>query len=243
MLLCLAVFLFSGWQVYHILREYDTAKAQYSQLEQYISTEAPIIPDTPKPEVPVQPEPEPIFTVDFASLAQINPDIAAWLVIEGTEINYPVVQGRDNDYYLNRQFDKSYNSAGCLFLDASNDGSFRDLNSIIYGHYMKNGTMFADLFLYKEQTFYDEHPSALLVTPEGTHTVHFFSGYVSDTTSSAWDREFSTDAYALWLNDLADKSCFSSDVVPSAQDRILTLSTCSYEFQDARFVLHGIISE
>ena len=242
MLLCLAVFLFSGWQVSRILREYDAAEEQYNQLEQYVSTETPA-PHEPKPEISVQLEPEDTFAVDFDSLSQINPDIAAWLVIEGTGINYPVVQGRDNDYYLNRQFDKSYNGAGCLFLDAANDGSFLDLNSIIYGHYMKNGTMFADLSLYKEQAFYDEHPSALLITPEGTHRVDFFSGYVSDTTSSAWDRSFPAATYQQWLDELVEKSCFSTDVTPSTQNRVLTLSTCSYEFQDARFVLHGMISE
>ena len=242
MLLCLAVFLFSGWQVYHILREYDAAEEQYSQLEQYVSTEAPA-PNAPTPEAPVQPDTEDTFAVDFYSLSQINPDVVAWLFIEGTDINYPVVQGRDNDYYLNRQFDKSYNSAGCLFLDAANDDSFLDLNSIIYGHYMKNGTMFADLFLYKEQAFYDEHPSALLITPEGTHRVDFFSGYVSDTASSAWDRNFSADTYQQWLTEVVEKSCFSADVTPSAPGRVLTLSTCSYEFRDARFVLHGMISE
>ena len=243
MLLCLAVFLFSGWQVYGILREYGEAEAQYEQLEQYVSAPLPSPTTASSPDVPTPAEVTPSLTVDFDALSQINPDIVAWLVIEGTAINYPVVQGQNNDYYLNHQFDKGYNSAGCLFLDAANSRTFDDLNSVIYGHYMKNGTMFSALSGYKAQSFYDEHPTALLVTPAGIYCVQFFSGYVSDTASSAWQQDFSAEEYEQWLEELVERSCFSSDISPTAEHRVLTLSTCSYEFENARFVLHAIVSE
>ena len=92
-----------------------------------------------------------------------NPDIVAWIYIEGTKINYPIVQGEDNSYYLKHLFSGEWNGSGCIFLDSRNDASFADRHSIIYGHHMKNGTMFTDLDKYKKQDFFDEHPVALLI--------------------------------------------------------------------------------
>ena len=86
--------------------------------------------------------------------------------IEGTKINYPIVQGEENSYYLKHLFSGEWNGSGCIFLDFRNDASFADRHSIIYGHHMKNGTMFTDLDKYKKQEFFDEHPIALLITPD-----------------------------------------------------------------------------
>lgn len=236
--LFLAVFVFSVQQLYLIYVEYAAAEQQYAQLEQYAPPPA-ALPSTSSS----QPAPPPWPEVDFAALSQINPDIIGWLVIEGTPINYPVVQGKDNKYYLNHQFDRTYNSSGCLFLDTANSPLFLDKNSIIYGHHMKNKSMFHSLTQYKQQSFYEEHPTAWLVTPSGGYQLRFFSGYVSDTTDSAWTTAFSDPDYEEWLDTVTKKSCFSSPVTPTAQDRVVTLSTCSYEFQNARFVVHGILSE
>ena len=253
-LLCLAVFVFSGVQVYRILNEYNEADEHYTALEQYVTVSRPApVPSTTEPTHTTETAPEteevpevstaPTVTVDFEALSQINPDTVAWLIIEGTPINYPVVQGSDNEYYLKRQFDGRYNTAGCLFLDAGNDSALQDRNSVIYGHYMNSGAMFSALSGYKTQAFYDDHPTALLITPEATYTVRFFSGYVSDTASAAWSLEFADGEYSRWLDSLTRKSRFIPEVFPTAQDRVLTLSTCSYEFENARFVLHGVLEE
>jgi len=115
-------------------------------------------------------------------------------------------------------------------------------NTVIYGHRMKNGTMFAALGNYQEQVYYDAHPVFLLVTPEGRYVVELFSGYVADTAESAWMLDFSDEqAYLAWLEEVGEKSAFSSKVSPRAEDRVVTLSTCSYEFENARFVLHGVL--
>jgi sortase B len=246
MLASLAIFVFSAAQVWRILRGYEQAERQYAELEQYVADEPPVV--QPEPTAPpTQPEEETEISaapaVDFEALSQINDDIVGWLIVEGTQINYPVVQGSDNKYYLNHRFDKGYNSAGCLFLDAGNDPGLNDRNSIVYGHYMKNGSMFAGISEYKDEAFYRAHPSAWFITPDGAYTVDFFSGYVSDVGASAWDREFSADGYGEWLEELKAKSCFSSDITPGIQDRVVTLSTCSYEFQNARFVLHGVAAK
>ena len=168
--------------------------------------------------------------------------MTAWLYGPDTGISYPVVQGTDNDYYLDHLLDGTANSAGCLFVDTSCRPDFSGRNTVIYGHRMKNGTMFAALGNYQEQVYYDAHPVFLLVTPEGRYVVELFSGYVADTAESAWMLDFSDEqAYLAWLEEVGEKSAFSSKVSPRAEDRVVTLSTCSYEFENARFVLHGVL--
>lgn len=248
-----AVFVFSGWQLFTILRAYQEGQNSYASMEQYISfieTEntapgtAPTVPPTEdSSDVTEAPDPSPWPQVAFDQLSKINPDIVAWIYIEGTNINYPVVQGSDNSYYLNRLFDGSYNNSGCIFLDAACASDFSHPHSILYGHHMKDKSMFSALTDYKDQAFYDEHSVAFLITPSACYKIQFFSGYVSDTWGNAWDLNFHEDEYMGWLNDIQQKSYFASDHAPTGADRIITLSTCSYEFDTAKFVLHGYISE
>lgn len=249
---------FAGWKIYGILNSYRTSGDSYEALEQYVSfTEtAATVPETeeiPQPETqlphedPTLPSIEPDDTVwprvDFEQLRQINADIVAWIYIEGTNINYPVVQGEDNSYYLNHLFDGTYNRAGCIFLDQYCASDFSDQHSIIYGHNMNDKAMFASLTGYKKQEFYDAHPIVLLLTPTRNYKIRLFSGYVSDSASSAWKRSFSGDGFARWLSEVISKSAFVSGYTPTEEDRIVTLSTCTYEFDSARFVLHGYIEK
>jgi sortase B len=108
---------------------------------------------------------------------------------------------------------------------------------------MKDGSMFHNLMGYKNQSFYEEHPVALFVTPTAYYKIQFFSGYVARATENAWDLRFHEDEYTVWLNQIQSKSRFQANCSPSGDDRVITLSTCTYEFASARFVLHGYISE
>ena len=245
LLLCLflGIACFSGYQVLRTLGEYRAGETAYSELEQFVTL--PSAPDETAPaeieETPAEPAwPE----VDFAELAAVNPEVVAWLYGPDTGISYPVVQGEDNDYYLDHLFDGTANGAGCLFVDAACQPDLSGRNTVIYGHRMKNGTMFAALGNYREQAYYDAHPSFLLLTPERRYVVEWFSGYVADTEESAWTLDFSgEESYLAWLEEVRGKSDFSCGVSPTAEDRVVTLSTCSYEFENARFVLHGILRE
>lgn len=230
---CLGVFLFSGVQLCRYWQESRQSEAVYEQL-----SEAVYLPESSAQESEDIPWPE----VDFASLRETSPHIVGWLTCEGTAIHYPVVQGEDNAYYLTHLPDGSYNPGGSLFLDCRAAADFSNAHSIIYGHYMKNGTMFAALAGYKEQDFYDQHPRMLLVTPEERFIVELFSGYVASVDEDAWRLNFSSEKeWAQWLEEAKQRSMFQSDVQPSLQDKVLTLSTCSYEFENARFVVHGIL--
>jgi len=224
-------------RVWALLGEYARGQAVYSDLSKYANLSRGNGKDFGFPESQ-PPETEDGPQVDFEALGEINSDIVGWLSIEGLEVNYPIVQGADNDYYLTHLFSGEVNRAGCIFLDCGNSPDFSDRNNVVYGHHLKNGTMFSVLLKYKKQEFYEEHPTALLLTPAGNYEVRFFSGFVSSVWGEAWNLEPS-DA---WAAEMAAKSMFSGGPTPQPGDTVLTLSTCSYEFQNARFVLLGIMT-
>lgn len=161
--------------------------------------------------------------------------------IDGTEIDYPVVQGHDNSFYLKHLFDGEWNGAGCIFLDSRVEPDLSDRHSVLYGHHMKNGTMFSDIANYKDQTYHEDHATGMILTPSKNYRIEFFAGYVAGADDeNAWKVTFATeDEYVDWLNETVGRSWFNSEVISTAEDRVITLSTCSYEFNNARFVLIG----
>lgn len=248
-LLCLSVMAYSGFQIYRELAEYREGDEAYAALEQYVD----IIP--PKEESMQQKEidlpevklkssaPKVIFPiVDFQTLLDMNPDTVGWLYCPDTIISYPVVQCANNDFYLTHRFDRYQHKAGCLFVDAANAYDFSDPNTIIYGHHMKNGSMFGSLSKYKKQSYFDEHPEMMFMTPTRNFRIRLFAGYVSPADGDAWRLEFTDEAdRAAWIQAAIDKSTFESGIVPDPEDKIITLSTCSYEYSDARYVVLGIM--
>jgi sortase B len=247
--------LISVWNIIEIQRVYRAGTDSYASLEQYVSvpetipeitrpTQAPeSTPESVEATEPAQPDHTVWPSVDFAALEQINPDIVGWIYIEGTKLNYPVVQGKDNEYYLDHLFEGRYNRSGCIFLDMKCSADFSDRHSILYGHNMQNDSMFAGLLNYQDQEYYEEHPVGLLITPEKKYKILFFSGYIAGTTADAWKMDFSEDEYGTWLDKITRRSVFRGEAVPDEGDTILTLSTCTYEFDDVRFVVHGILRE
>lgn len=223
-------------------QQYRAGENAYTALAQYVTPQ----PEIPAAEVVEKPQPgsQSGSYVDFAGLRQQNPDTVAWITLEGTAIHYPVVQGKDNSYYLNRLPDGSVNRAGSIFMDYRNESDLSQRNTILYGHHMQNGTMFQPITGYKDQKFYEEHPTALLMTPQGNYTIEFFAGYVTDLNSQAWKLEFGSDAeFEEWIGNAISRSAFTSTLSPTPQDRVVTLSTCTYEYDDARFVLLGVLKK
>lgn len=182
--------------------------------------------------------------VDFAALKEVNSDVVAWLTMTGTPIDYPVAQGEDNQYYLKHLFTKDPGVAGCLFLDAANDRDFGDANSVIYGHHMKNSSMFGSLDGFKEQSYYEEHPSLTLYTPDRVYTVELFAAYVVKSNSEEIPTSFASAAdFTAYVDQAKARSCFQSGLAVTAGDRILTLYTCAYSSDDARFIVQGVLRE
>ncbi len=177
--------------------------------------------------------------VDFEVLLETNEDVVGWIYCEDTPINLPIVQAEDNDYYLRRLIDGTWNSSGTLFADYRNAADFSDSNTIIYGHNMKNKGMFGTLSNYKEQSYYDEHPIMWLLTPDGNYKVELIAGYVTSSTSEIYSIGNTEEEMFALAEQSIEKSTFASDFQVSQGDRFVTLSTCSYEYDNARYVLIG----
>lgn len=259
-LLFLGIAVFSGYKVITIMLEYKEGEQVYEDLQQHIQLPAPTLapqedttptapgysrPPSELPEDPdaLTPETEPyISPVDFEALWQINPDVVGWIYIPDTCINYPILQGETNDTYLYHLVTGKYNRSGSIFMDYRNLPDFSNQNTVIYGHHMGDGTMFADIVKFKRQSYFDAHPTGYLFTPEKTYTLTFFAAYVTDMRDDAWRREFAMEEdYADWLRDSAARSEVSCGILPVLTDQILTLSTCTYEYDDARFILAAIM--
>ena len=181
-------------------------------------------------------------TVDFDSLREINPNIVGWIILEGTQINYPVVHGDTNYQYLHHLFDGTFNPSGSIFVDAYNAPGFREPNTIIYGHHMNDGQMFAALEFYRSQQFFDENPYVFLLTPERDYVIKVFSGFVADPNQStvSWRYRFrDEDDVAEWLDYTRGRSEVVSNLEVLPSHRFVTLSTCNFDFWDARYVVVG----
>ena len=175
--------------------------------------------------------------VDFSALRQINGDVVAWLYGPDTEINYPVVQGDDNEEYLYLLPDRTWNVNGSLFLDYRCVPDFSDDVSIIYGHHMKTGAMFGGLVRYKEQSYYEAHPRFYLITPDQKYRVELFAGCIVRADAQLYQDDLTQES----LQDCIDQSTFVSPVESVPEEPILALSTCTYEFKTARYIVLGTL--
>lgn len=256
------VMAFSGYKLYQGLHEYDVIDEYIADAEKYVTTPAPTstpskaATSTKKPEAlssveeieeslveEDQVEQAPI-AIDFTALLADAPDAIGWLYAPDGTINLPVVQGEDNLYYLKHLPDGNYSSGGSLFLDYLNEADFSDEASFIYGHNMKNGTMLQPLLDYKNQTYYDENPVLYLLTPEKNYKMELFAGILTDLESDVYTFSFDTpEIKRQFIDDLISRSTFTPSITPTSEDRLLCLSTCAYDFQDARYVVFGRLVE
>ena len=198
----------------------------------------PVLPDDgedgeKKPEAEKKPEPETI-KVDFDRLTSKYPDVVGYIYGAYTGINYPIVQSSSNDYYIDHDLDGNVNNNGSIFMEYLNSSDFSDHNTLVYGHNMKSGLMFAHLTNYKNQSYYNAHPYFYIYTPTQDYKLNLYAGFVCEHD----DEVYALSLTQSQLEGLAERSTFKSNIgVPTG--RIMTLSTCSYEFDDARYVVVG----
>ncbi len=237
-----AVFAVSAFNIGRIYYGYSKADNTYAEIQnEYIErNNAQYIPEseTDKENIITKANETPV-TVDFGSLINRNKDVIGWLYCPDTVINYPVVQGEDNDRYLRKGIDGEYLVSGTLFADYRNGKLSEDANFIIYGHNMKNDTMFGMLTQYKQQSFYDQHPIMYYLTPDADYKIELFAGLVIKRDDEIYLFNKSKTEFSEMINGYREKSTFISDVELEYNDIIVTLSTCSYEFDNARFVVIG----
>lgn len=176
---------------------------------------------------------------NLAALREVNPDVRGWILIPGTKLNYPIVQGTDNDYYLNHTWDGISNSGGSVFLECRVSGDFSDFNTIIYGHRMMDGSMFGSLKYYRGQEYYREHPYIYLVDDGGVHRYEVFAAHEADVTSSTYYLVFTDERKTAFIDDALTHSVIDTGVTPGCNDRILTLSTCTGRGYESRWVVQA----
>lgn len=256
-LVLLAVFLISTGLLVGKIRDGVSGSADYEQAleiarrtESVVGTEAtentPVITEKKQPEwvpVPVEEEDpylEELKEIDLNALRQVNPDVIGWILLPDTDINYPILQGTDNEYYLNNTWLKEPNAVGSIFMEHRNLPDFTEYNTILYGHNMINGSMFSDLRHYTGETFYKDHPYVYIVTDGGVLRYEVFSAYQAELGSTTYGLSFhQEETKKAFLVHALSSSKFDLGVAPELTDRILTLSTCSGTGSTTRWVVHA----
>ena len=181
-----------------------------------------------------------LINVDFNELKQINSSTKGWIQVNGTNINYPFVQAADNEYYLNHSFDKSWNSAGWVFLDYRNDINLLSKNTILYAHGRLDYTMFGSLRnITKSGWLNNSNNYVVKLSTEVENTLwQVFSVYHIPTTNDYIQVDFSSnDEFSNWVNMLIDRSIYNFNTTVQENDNILTLSTCYDDYE--KVVLHA----
>ena len=233
LVIAIVVFAVSAYKLYGIFSEYNKGDKEYQKIQDLvINTEKK---DDTKEEA---------FSVDFEKLLEMNSDVVGWIRFdEPSEINYPVVQGRDNEEYLKRTFEANTNKLGTLFVDVNNPGDFSGRNTFIYGHNMKNGSMFAQLLKYKDDSFYKEHPYFYIYTPDGkVRTYEIFSAGVVKDTSDSYIMDYADDAaFQTYIDYIKQQSAYPTSAEVTTASKIVSLSTCTNVRDDERFLVHGVM--
>lgn len=246
MLLLLAAFLISAGTVVFVKRQYRESAQRYDEASRlYTLRAAPLT--TNEAEEPAEataaseaPREHAPIAVDFDALRAVNPEIVGWIYCEDSVINYPVLQAADNDYYLHRSYDRSSSVNGSIFVEAANRPGFIDCNTILYGHHMNDGSMFASLERWADQIYYEAHPVLWLLTPEQDYKLLLFSGYTTSAFSDVYNVRREPDGdWQSWLDAQVLQSDFQADFDLSGCERTVMLSTCAYVFDFARYVLHA----
>ena len=219
-IILVGIMIFAGYKIFMWIKENDNNKKMLEQISTKVTVE----------EVQIDGQKKKKYSVDFAGLKEQNEDTVAWIKVENMRIEYPVVKAEDNSYYLDRSFDKSYNSAGWIFMDYKDKVDGTDKNIVLYGHNRKDGSMFGDLADIFEELWNENKDNMYItfVTENEYCTYQIFSAYrIEDEdyyikTNFASDEQFDT-----FINKLKDRSFKDFGVEVSGGDQILTLSTCS----------------
>ena len=233
-----AIIAYSGFRLWSIFHEYREGEKQYEQAaSNYVQQADPghtADPDNTMADYGPQECP---ITVDFKGLQAENADVVGWIYCEGTQINYPVLRGETNETYLHHMMNGEYNSSGSIFMDYRCEPDLSGLNTIIYGHHMKNGSMFASLHQYTDQSYYDQHKYMWYLTPDHTYRLDLLAGYVGDAEAEVYTIFMERDELMSYLSFARSISTFVPEHTPRDVNGIVGLSTCSYAYDDARYVV------
>ncbi len=272
MVAAFCVFVYAGYTLYGYYKEYKKADDEYASLEDYATatdeTETEdlealeeafeeaagdetavaqllsgrevrtVIVDGEEVTLPVMESP-----VDFEALQEVNSDIVGWLKIRALDLSYPVVQGEDNDYYLHRSFEQEDLFAGCLFMHYENESDFSDQNTVIYGHNMKNGSMFGSLKKFRDEEVYKTSKYFWIYTEDVIYMYRIFSARVVNKVGQPYQIVFTDEEFEEFLTTAMEESeVDNTNVTVSTDDKVVTLSTCTGD-SSTRFVVQGKLTQ
>lgn len=226
LVICLGVFGFSAYQLYLIF-----------------SAEQEVVKETEELKVHVESD-DNYLEPDWTSLQAESPDIIAWIYLPSCNIDFPVVQGDDNDYYLNHTTKGEYNARGAIFLDSNANSLFEDDNSIVYGHSVEGGGMFTDLNKFSDQAFFEQNKSFYLLTPNGNYECSIMSYAKSNDRSVYYTTSFG-DYTENVISQMLSEALYTNQV-DTTNKKFITLSTCDLDYgfnSDRRLILTATLSE
>ena len=219
-IIALFIFLFAVIKLGSVYFRYQKEDSVYKNLENYAAVGAAT------PENEKNAESAYVSPVDFSSLQEINPDTVGWIYFETMDINYPIVQGEDDDFYLHHSFEKEESVSGCIFLDTESAPDFSSDNSFVYGHNMKDKSMF------------------LIYTPTETRRYEIYSCYPAALDSDSFTYSFENkEDYAKWQDTVKNRSLYDTGVTPDPEQPTVTLMTCTPKGSNYRFLVHAKLKE
>lgn len=217
LIIAIGVFLYAGFQLIKIKKGYWDGEKEYAKIAEIAIKSGEKTGEQ--------------FQVNFDELFAINPDTVGWIRFcpEPSSINYPIVYTDNNDTYLTKTFRKNENTVGAIFLNAYNTPTFEDNHSIIYGHYMNDGSMFHRLWDYEDKSFYDANPNFYIYTPDGRElTYTIYSVAKVDENDSSYHTAFhSIEEFQSFLDKTKEQSIYDTEVALNVADKVVSLSTCT----------------
>ena len=228
---------------------YQQGKQDYSDAEELAGLPQQEVESPSESEEGEELEEDPNITamlaMDLAALQEVNSEVIGWIQIPGTELSYPLMQTEDNSYYLDYTWEKKRNPVGAIFMDYRNDRDLSDFNTIIYGHNMNNGSMFGHLHKFKEESFLEEHPYIYLLDESGCHRYEIFGVYeVSVSTAESYQLSFEgNEDKQAFIDACLALSDISTEVEPTIEDHIITLSTCTGRGYSTRWVVQAVLEK
>lgn len=239
MIVSFIIFIFAAGKLIGIFLEYQKGDRMYEELMEYVQD----------PETNEQGKNDPdleedsgftFLQVDFEGLKAQNPDMVAWIQIPALDISYPVVQGKDNFYYLHHMFNGESNKNGSIFVDYHNSQDFTDSNTIVYGHNMKDKSMFGTLDNYQDSALYQQYPCFYIYIPGYVLEYEIISCYAGRIGSIGYTYRFpEQEDFQGFLNQILSYAGYDTVVEVTTEDKIVTLSTCVNSNRNYRYLVHG----
>ena len=235
----IVAFCYAAFNLYHIYTEYKKGTDEYNQIEEMAVTER----DADSAEVAgPNAQLKPPIEVDFDKLKSVNEDVVGWIYVDALpDISYPIVKGKDNQTYLHQTYEKNYNFAGTIFVDYENSGDFSDCNTLVYGHNMKNGSMFGHLKKFREDDkLYKQDKYFWILTPERNYRYEIITAYTTGVNSDTYTLfKGPGEEFEKYLETIKGYSEIQTDDTDlTIKDKIVTLSTCTGN-ESTRFVVQG----